>query len=75
MSITEQHILDIYRAQRRGEPVPPAPGVHDWEVVRELHDQRRFRAVVAGRPARRRVRSALVRLLWATRPTRRPPPR
>ncbi|MPY62572.1 hypothetical protein [Streptomyces spongiae] len=74
MSVTEQYILDTYRAQRLGEPAPPAPGVRDWEVVRELRDHRRFRAVVAGRPARGRVRSVLARLL-RTRPTPGPRPR
>ncbi|MBA2808088.1 hypothetical protein E0500_011865 [Streptomyces sp. KM273126] len=67
MSVTEQYILDTYRAQRLGEPAPPAPGAHDWEVVRELRDHRRFRAAVAGGTARGRIRSAAARLL-RTRP-------
>ena len=36
MSITQQYLLDTYRAQQLGEPAPPAPGTHDWQVVREL---------------------------------------
>ncbi|MGP4049206.1 hypothetical protein [Streptomyces sp. 2A115] len=63
MSITELYILDTYRARQHGDPTPPAPGAHDWQAVRELRDYRRFRAVVAGRPARGRVRAALARLL------------
>ncbi len=43
MSITQQYLLDTYRAQRLGTPAPPAPGSHDWQVVRELRDHRRFR--------------------------------
>ncbi|MER6014305.1 hypothetical protein [Streptomyces bluensis] len=71
MSVTEQYILDTYRAQRLGEPAPPAPGAHDWAVVRELRDHRRLRAAVAGRPARGRIWSAAARLL-RTRTIRRP---
>jgi hypothetical protein len=63
MSVTQQYLFDTYRAQRHGEPVPPAPGTHDWQVVRELRDYRRFRAVVAGRPAHGRLREALGRWL------------
>ncbi|MFH8978410.1 hypothetical protein [Streptomyces sp. NPDC017890] len=61
MSITEQYLLDAYRARRLGEPAPPAPGTHDWQVVREWRDRRQFRAVLAGRPAHGRVRRALRR--------------
>ncbi|MFH9061733.1 hypothetical protein ACH4GM_11030 [Streptomyces coeruleorubidus] len=67
MSITQQHLLDTYRARRLGEPAPPAPGSHDWQVVREWRDERQFRAVLAGRPARHRFRDALNR--WRRRPT------
>ncbi|MFF3938211.1 hypothetical protein [Streptomyces phaeofaciens] len=69
MSITQQYVLDTYRARRNGEPLPPAPGAHDWQVVRELRDHRQFRAVLAGRPAHGRIRRALSRLLH---PCRRP---
>ncbi|QOV36505.1 hypothetical protein IM697_42090 [Streptomyces ferrugineus] len=65
MSITQQHLLDTYRAGRLGEVAPPLPGTHDWQVVREWRDHRRFRAVVAGRPAHGRIRQALRRLLHA----------
>ncbi|MGW4271930.1 hypothetical protein ACWEGQ_06100 [Streptomyces seoulensis] len=69
MSITQQYALDVYRARLHGEPAPPAPGRDDWQVVRELGEYRRFRAVLAGRPARRRPRSPrLLRRLWSRRP-------
>ncbi|MFG3025133.1 hypothetical protein ACGFZQ_42695 [Streptomyces sp. NPDC048254] len=64
MSIVQQYFLDTYRARQHGEPAPPAPGAHDVRVARvarEARECRRFRAVVAGRPARRRVRGALAR--------------
>ncbi|MEV6839192.1 hypothetical protein AB0N17_32585 [Streptomyces sp. NPDC051133] len=63
MSITQQYLLDSYRARVRGEAEPPAPGRHDLALARELREYRRFRAVVAGRPARGRVRYALRRWL------------
>ncbi|WLW53174.1 hypothetical protein [Streptomyces sp. YU58] len=68
MSITQQYLLDTYRARQRGELDPPAPGAHDWQVVRELRDHRQLRAVVAGRPARGRTRRALARWLRRGRP-------
>jgi hypothetical protein len=55
MSITQQYLLDSHRARLHGEPEPPAPGRHDVETMRELRDHRRFRAVVAERPARGRL--------------------
>ncbi|MFD3586607.1 hypothetical protein [Streptomyces sp. NPDC058683] len=61
MSIVQQYFLDTHRAQQHGEPAPPAPGAHDVRVAREAREYRRFRAVVAGRPARGRIRGALVR--------------
>ena len=67
MGITQQHLLDTYRARRLGEPAPPAPGAHDWQVVREWRDERQFRAVLAGRPVRHRFRDALN--WWRRRPT------
>lgn len=52
MSITQQYLLDTYRARLHGEPEPPAPGRHDLDLMRELRDYRRFRAVLASaRPA------------------------
>ncbi|MFH0521021.1 hypothetical protein ACHBTE_28070 [Streptomyces sp. M41] len=68
MSITQQHLLDTYRALRLGEIAPPAPGAHDRQVVREWRADRRFRAVVAGRPAQGRIRRALSRWLPHPRP-------
>ncbi|SNX63038.1 hypothetical protein SAMN06272735_4835 [Streptomyces sp. TLI_55] len=67
MSITEQYLLDTYRARQHGEPAPPAPGAHDWQVVREWRDYRRFRAVLAERPARGRMRRALAHWLHPAR--------
>ncbi|WP_329597722.1 hypothetical protein OIE43_18365 [Streptomyces pseudovenezuelae] len=61
MSITQQHLLDTYRAWRLGTPVPPAPGTHDVQAVRGLREYLRFRAVLAGRPAGTRLRLALRR--------------
>ncbi|MER6027484.1 hypothetical protein [Streptomyces sp. NPDC001851] len=63
MSITQQYLLDSYRARVLGEPEPPASGRYDVGLVRELRDHRRFHAVIAGRPARGRVRHALRRWL------------
>ncbi|WP_246459891.1 hypothetical protein [Streptomyces himalayensis] len=64
-------MLDTYRARLQGLPDPPAPGAQNWQVVREVRDQRRFRAVVAERPARGRLRAGLARRLHLrrTRPT------
>ncbi|MFI8896491.1 hypothetical protein [Streptomyces paradoxus] len=56
MSITQQHLLDAYRAHSLGEPVPPAPGTYDG-VVRERRS----------RPARSGFRDVLGR--WRRRPT------
>ncbi|MEU3662202.1 hypothetical protein AB0E77_20970 [Streptomyces sp. NPDC032940] len=64
MSITQQYLLDTYRARQLGEPAPPAPGTHDRQVLRAWGDRRRFRRVLAGRPAHGRVRRALRR--WRT---------
>ncbi|MET7318060.1 MULTISPECIES: hypothetical protein [Streptomyces] len=58
MNLTQQYLLDAYRAQCRGEPAPPAPGTEEWQLVREWRDRREFDAVVAGRPVRRRRRPA-----------------
>ncbi|UFR03099.1 hypothetical protein KBP30_18770 [Streptomyces sp. Go40/10] len=63
MSITQQYLLDSYRARLHGEPEPPAPGRHDLALVREARDHRRFRAVIAGRPVHGRLRRALTRWL------------
>ncbi|MFE2358775.1 hypothetical protein [Streptomyces parvulus] len=52
MSITQQYLLDAHRARQLGEPVPPAPGTHELRVLRAWWERRRFRAVLAGRPAR-----------------------
>ncbi|MCK7627971.1 hypothetical protein MUU72_33620, partial [Streptomyces sp. RS10V-4] len=52
MDITQQHLLDTYRAARRGEAAPPAPADATVRAVREIRQWRRFRAVVTG-PAER----------------------
>ncbi|MGW6056921.1 hypothetical protein [Streptomyces sp. NPDC055189] len=70
MSITQQYLLDSYRAARHDERTPPAPGSQDWQVVREVRDYGRFRAVVEERPAHGRVRAALARLAHAGRLSR-----
>ncbi|QEU92727.1 hypothetical protein [Streptomyces kanamyceticus] len=67
MSVTQQYLLDTYRAAQHGEPMPPAPGQHDWQAVREVRDYGRFRAVVQERPARGRLRAALARFVHGDR--------
>jgi hypothetical protein len=68
MDAMQQHMIDSYRAAQHGEAPPPLPGRHDWEVVREARDARRFEAVIEGRPVNGRWRTALRERL-----TRRPP--
>ncbi|MEU5028993.1 hypothetical protein [Streptomyces milbemycinicus] len=77
MSLTEQYVLDLYRAAQRGEPAPPAPRPGDWRTIRELSRYRDFRAVVEERPARgaarrtvgtRQVVRARLAALFARRP-------
>ncbi|WP_328861358.1 hypothetical protein [Streptomyces sp. NBC_00306] len=36
MNAMQQHMIDSYRASVLGTPPPPQPGVHDWQVAREL---------------------------------------
>ncbi|MFF3785612.1 hypothetical protein [Streptomyces sp. NPDC001933] len=69
MDAIQQHMIDSYRAAQQGEVPPPLPGRHDWGVVREARDRRRFEAVIAGRPARGRRRAALRALLARSRGT------
>ncbi len=74
MNASQQHLLDAYRAAQHGAPVPPAPGRHDWQAVRELRDtvrdDLRFRAVVAERPAGSYLRAALARIADRVRTVR-----
>ncbi|MEV0527193.1 hypothetical protein AB0I66_27555 [Streptomyces sp. NPDC050439] len=63
MSITQQYLLDSYRAVQHDERTPPAPGRQDWQVLREIRDYGRFRAVVEERPAHGRLRAAVARLI------------
>ncbi|MFE1250388.1 hypothetical protein [Streptomyces sp. NPDC058735] len=71
MSITQQFLLDTYRARSLGAPTPPAPGRHVWQLVREWRDEREFRAALTDHThhrARGRLRDVLER--WS-RPGRR----
>ncbi|NBE54573.1 hypothetical protein GUY60_24755 [Streptomyces sp. YC537] len=63
MSVTQQYLLDSYRAAQHGTAQPPAPGRNDWQAVRELRDFRRFDAVVHERPSHGRLRLALARFI------------
>ncbi|GGZ12559.1 hypothetical protein GCM10010387_00540 [Streptomyces inusitatus] len=36
MNATQQYLLDCHRAARLGERMPPQPGRHDWQMIREL---------------------------------------
>ncbi|MFD6368009.1 hypothetical protein ACFWGM_13105, partial [Streptomyces roseolus] len=73
MDALQQHLFDSYRAARRGEPAPPAPGTRDLAVLRELRGHRRFARVLAGRPATgplHRARARLLSRLGLRRPAR-----
>ncbi|MFI8348905.1 hypothetical protein [Streptomyces sp. NPDC085596] len=61
MSLTQQYLFDTYRARRNGEPEPPEPGAGTLGLLRAPRDRRRFRAVLAGRPATGRLRGILAR--------------
>ncbi|MFH8981859.1 hypothetical protein [Streptomyces varsoviensis] len=64
MDAFQQHMLDAYRAARRGEAAPPAPGAGDLRAMREVRQWREFMAVVDERAAARRARrAALTRFL------------
>ncbi|MFE7548420.1 hypothetical protein [Streptomyces gardneri] len=63
MNALHQYLFDTYRADRLGEPLPPAPGTHDLAVLRSVRDRRRFERVLAGRPARGALLTALRRRL------------
>ncbi|MEU5220187.1 hypothetical protein AB0G79_28885 [Streptomyces sp. NPDC020807] len=56
MNALHQYLFDTYRAERLGEPMPPAPGTHDLAVLRRIRDRRldrrRLERALAGRPAR-----------------------
>ncbi|RSS54296.1 hypothetical protein [Streptomyces sp. WAC01280] len=68
MNAMHQYLFDTYRAARLGDPMPPVPGTHDVAVVRSVVDRRRFERVLAGRPARGPLRTALHRWLRRSRP-------
>ncbi|MFE0650294.1 hypothetical protein ACFVZH_17090 [Streptomyces sp. NPDC059534] len=72
MNALHQYLFDSYRAERLGEPAPPAPGTGDLALLRAVRDRRRLERVLAGRRAgggaRLRLRAALRRLGF-------PPPR
>lgn len=46
MNAAQQHLLDTYRAARRAEAAPPAPGAHTVRTAREIRQWFRFQAVV-----------------------------
>lgn len=69
MTVNQQYALDVYRAAQRGELPGPLPGTYDRAALRELRDNRRFAAVLAGRPARGRIRAALARRFSVRRGT------
>ncbi len=61
MNASQQHLLDAYRAARRGEEAPVLPGAGTVRAVRDIREWRRFHAVVTD-PADRlpaRTRRAL----------------
>ncbi|EMF01661.1 hypothetical protein J7W19_18090 [Streptomyces mobaraensis NBRC 13819 = DSM 40847] len=62
MDATQQQMFDSYRAARRGEAAPPAPGTYEMETVRQIRLWREFLAVLDGRvkrvKRRRRGRAA-----------------
>ncbi|MGI5339299.1 hypothetical protein ACQEVS_18875 [Streptomyces sp. CA-181903] len=49
MDATQQQMFDSYRAARRGESAPPAPGTYEVEAVRQIRMWREFLAVLDGR--------------------------
>ncbi|MCX5391468.1 hypothetical protein ABZY68_29040 [Streptomyces sp. NPDC006482] len=63
MNALHQYLLDTYRADRLGEPMPPAPGTYDVALLRSVRDRRRFERVLAGRAARGGLLTALRRRL------------
>ncbi|BDM73084.1 hypothetical protein HEK616_65710 [Streptomyces nigrescens] len=48
MNANQQHLLDAYRAARRGETTPPLPGAHTVRTVREIRWWRRLRRAALG---------------------------
>ncbi|WKX71802.1 hypothetical protein [Streptomyces sp. XD-27] len=74
MSITQQHMLDAYRAALHGEPMPPAPGTAAASlrraVARPGTDGRED-----GRSAVRRSRGAALLRAWRAAFVRAPRPR
>ncbi|MFF8788509.1 hypothetical protein [Streptomyces sp. NPDC015125] len=57
MNAAQQHLLDTYRAARRGEAAPPAPGTHTVRTAHEIQQWRRFQAVVTDPDSRLRGRA------------------
>jgi hypothetical protein len=52
MSLTQQYALDLYRAARRGDDYPTAPGRCDWRLVAEFRPWRAASATGSSSPAR-----------------------
>ncbi|MFG3347353.1 hypothetical protein ACGF1Z_20050 [Streptomyces sp. NPDC048018] len=67
MNALHQYMFDTYRAARHDEPPPPVPGALDVATLKAVRDHRRFEAVLTARPARGRLRAALMRRLHAGR--------
>lgn len=57
MNAMHQYLFDAYRATQHRDALPPVPGRHDVAALRSARDARRFARVVAGRPARGRLRA------------------
>ncbi|MGP8300016.1 hypothetical protein ACTPOK_19220 [Streptomyces inhibens] len=75
MNAGQQHLLDTYRAARRGEAAPPDPHTQIARTTREIHRWHRFHAIVTAPgdrlPARiRRALRTTVASLLRTRPRR-----
>lgn len=68
MSVTQQYLLDTYRARRLGVPDPPAPGEGEWQLVREWRDRRQSDAALAAAAPRRPRRPRRLTLRRLLRP-------
>ncbi|GGT27054.1 hypothetical protein GCM10010271_33320 [Streptomyces kurssanovii] len=53
MNAIQQHLLDLYRAERTDTPPPPRPGDLDLRTLREARGHRRLRALLTARRASR----------------------
>ncbi|GAA4906886.1 hypothetical protein ACFPM3_13630 [Streptomyces coeruleoprunus] len=53
MNVTQQHLLDAYRAARHGHPLPPPPGTRPASPARPAGSRLRLWFGRPGRPAAR----------------------